>query len=68
MNNNIRIFGLAVLAAAGLSACSDQFLEDKKNYDNVNTGIYDYYEGANARVSDVYSWCLPTTVSGDTWN
>lgn len=68
MNKNIRIFTLAALAVAGLSACSDQFLEDKKNYDNVNAGIYDYYEGANARVSDVYSWCLPTTVSGDTWN
>jgi len=52
----------------GLSSCDDSFLEEKKNYDNVNTGIYNYYEGANGRVSDVYSWCLPTTVSGDTWN
>lgn len=68
MNKNIRIFSLAMLGIVGLSACSDTFLEEKKNYDNVNAGIYDYYEGANARVSDVYSWCLPTTVSGDTWN
>lgn len=58
----------AISCAVALTACSDSFLEEKKNFDNVNAGIYDYYEGANGRVSDVYSWCLPTTVSGDTWN
>ncbi len=62
------IVGATALAAISLTSCSDSFLEEKKNYDNVNTGIYDYYEGANGRVSDVYSWCLPTSISGDTWN
>ena len=51
-------FGLASVLA--LSACSDQFLQDKKNYDNVTSSVYNYMEGANARLNDLYSWCLPT--------
>ena len=47
------------MSAVALSACSDQFLEDKKNYDNVTTDVYNYIEGANARLNDLYSWCLP---------
>lgn len=42
-----------------LSSCSDQFLDDKKNYDNVSNDIYNYYSGADGRVQDVYAWCLP---------
>ena len=44
---------------AAFTACSDQFLEDKKNYDNANTDIYNYVSGCNGRVNDIYSWCLP---------
>ena len=40
-------------------SCSDQFLQDKKNYDNVTTDVYNYVEGANARLNDIYGWCLP---------
>ena len=47
------------MSAVALSACSDQFLQDKKNYDNVTTDVYNYIEGANARLNDLYSWCLP---------
>lgn len=48
------------------TSCSEDFLDDKKNYDNVNTDIYNYYSGADGRVNDIYSWCLPAT--GDmTW-
>ncbi|MDR3119605.1 MAG: RagB/SusD family nutrient uptake outer membrane protein [Mediterranea sp.] len=57
--NTIKLFGCALMAAMVFVSCSDAFLEEKKNYDNVNVGIYDYYSGANARVSDVYSWALP---------
>ena len=74
-NQNIRLFSLLALAAASirreaavaLSSCSDSFLQEKKNYDNVNVDIYNYYEGCNARVSDVYSWCLPDVTSGANW-
>ena len=40
-------------------SCSDQFLQDKRNYDNVTTDVYNYVEGANARLNDIYGWCLP---------
>jgi len=51
-------FGL--VAVLGLASCSDEFLEEKKNYDNVGTEVYNYYSGALGRVNDLYGWCLPT--------
>ena len=58
--NNIFRLGLAGCAVSvALASCSDQFLEDKKNYDNVTTDMYNYIEGANGRLNDLYAWCLP---------
>jgi len=65
--NNIKLLSKALISVLALSSCSDSFLGDKKNYDNVNVGIYDYYTGANARVSDVYSWALPDPNSDANW-
>ena len=53
------LFAGSMLIAATLSSCSDSFLEDKKNYDNTTSEIYDYYSGANARLSDLYQACMP---------
>lgn len=64
---NIKLFSSALVAAFFFASCSDSFLEEKKNYDNVNTGIYNYYSGANARVSDVYAWSLPDPNSNANW-
>lgn len=61
----LSIFGLGVISMMAFTACSDKFLEDKKNYDNVTPDIYNYFEGANARVSDLYAWSLPNTNAGD---
>lgn len=63
MKKNILSYtALALVAGVGLlSSCSDQFLQDKKNYDNATTEIYNYFEGANGRVNDIYSWSLPTS-------
>ena len=55
----IKYFSLGLVSVLGLSACSDQFLEDKKNYDNATTDIYNYLSGCNGRVNDIYGWCLP---------
>ena len=65
--NIIKVFGLGLIASMTITSCSDDFLEEKKNYDNVNTGIYDTEEGCLRRVYDVYSWCLPTVNSDPTW-
>ena len=66
-NNRYKVFGIGLASLLAFSACSDSFLDDKKNYDNVNKDVYNYYEGANARVSDVYSWCLPNTSGTPGW-
>lgn len=55
----IKYFSFGLLSAFALSACSDKFLEEKKNYDNATTDIYNYLSGCNGRVNDIYSWCLP---------
>ncbi|MGN0221927.1 MAG: RagB/SusD family nutrient uptake outer membrane protein [Prevotella sp.] len=66
MKINIRLLSIGLIGTLGLSSCSDSFLEDKKNYDNANKDIYNYYSGANGRLNDIYSWCLPAT-SDQTW-
>jgi hypothetical protein len=66
MKKAIKYFSFGLVSAFALSAGSDQFLQDKKNYDNATTDIYDYLSGCNGRVNDIYSWCLPQT--GDLGN
>lgn len=61
-----KYLGLGLIAAMTFASCSDQFLEDKKNYDNANTDIYNYVSGCNGRLNDIYSWCLPD-VTDMTW-
>lgn len=65
--NIVRLFGIGLVSGLTLISCSDDFLEEKKNYDNVNEGIYDDYAGCQRRVYDVYSWCLPDVNSDVTW-
>ncbi len=55
----IKYISLGLVSVLALSACSDEFLEEKKNYDNATTDIYNYLSGCNGRVNDIYSWCLP---------
>jgi len=61
MKKTIKYFSFGLMSALALSSCSDQFLQDKKNFDNATTDIYNYYSGCIGRVNDIYSWCLPTT-------
>lgn len=63
---NIKYIGLGIAGVLSLASCSDSFLEEKKNYDNVTKEVYNYYEGCDGRVNDVYSWCLPA-VNDQTW-
>ena len=67
MKKTIKYLSIGLTVAVALSSCSDQFLEDKKNYDNAQSDIYNYYSGASARLADLYSWCLPT-VGDVAWN
>ena len=59
MKQTIRYMAFAAVATLLFSACSDDFLAEKRNYDNVNADIYDYVEGCEGRLNDIYAWCLP---------
>ena len=65
--NNSLIFKLFsfCIAALVLTACSEDFLKEKRNYDNVNENIYDYVEGCEGRLNDIYAWCLPVVSDVD---
>ncbi|MDR0541302.1 MAG: RagB/SusD family nutrient uptake outer membrane protein [Dysgonamonadaceae bacterium] len=62
---NKLVFGAACLAGIILwTGCSDEFLREKKNYDNLTPEIYNDYMGAKLRVDDVYLRLLPNANSG----
>lgn len=67
--NNKNIFSKALALttiAMSLTACSDSFLEEKKNYGNFNqTTAYSDYNGAQERLNNLYYWLLPISRSGD---
>lgn len=54
-----KYLSLALLACGMLSSCSDDFLQDKKNYDSVNEEAYNHYSGASGRLDQIYAVCLP---------
>ena len=56
MKQIIKFFSIGLTAALAFTSCSDKFLEDKKNYDNAQSDIYNFYSGASARLADLYSW------------
>lgn len=67
--NNIYKYGKVALMAAvafGMTACSDDFLEDKKNYGNFNgTNVYGSVLGAEERINTLYFSMLPMAGQGD---
>ncbi len=70
MKNLYKITSIAVMATAMIfsSSCSDQFLQDKKNYGNFGEEIYDSYVGAQSRVNTLYNYLLPSSTGSIAWN
>ena len=64
---NIKFVGVAMLAAVAMTSCSDSFLEEKQNFEQVGSEVYNDIEGVAGRVNDVYQWCLPTPNSRQLW-
>ncbi|KAB5135994.1 RagB/SusD family nutrient uptake outer membrane protein, partial [Bacteroides thetaiotaomicron] len=64
---NILIISVAFMASTVFTSCSDQFLQDKKNYDSASADSYNYFSGALGRVADIYAWCLPDVRSNPSW-
>lgn len=65
--NSKLVLGLVLTSAAALAACSDDFLQEKRNYDTENKEIYNYYSSANARISDLYQACNPNIQASRTY-
>ena len=53
------VLGLVLTSAVALTACSDDFLKNKKNYDTETRDIYNYYESAQSRINDLYQQSMP---------
>ncbi len=66
-NKNIYAAALVLSSMAlGVTSCSDEFLEEKKNYGNFNqTTAYSDYNGAQERLNNLYYWILPVSDGGD---
>lgn len=63
----ITLFGIGVVSALAFTSCSDDFLEDKKNYDYTTSEIYNTPEGCQGRLNEIYRLCLPDVNSNPTW-
>ena len=68
MKTTIKYFSICLLSAMAMTACSDKFLEDKTNFEKVGEAVYSNFDGANARLNDIYQLCLPSVNSGLSWN
>lgn len=66
-SKNIKLFGVAIIASLAFTSCSDQFLQDKKNYDQASEDVYNYLSGATGRVNDIYWFCLPDVNGSPSW-
>ncbi len=62
MNTKIYKYGGLVIAGVmALTACSDDFLKEKKNYGNFDSSnTYGSVDAATERLNNVYFWLLPT--------
>ena len=56
----IKYISFALLLAANLTGCSDQFLEDKREYGTYDESlVYENFETAEQRVNYLYQLLLP---------
>lgn len=68
MSNILKLNKAVVIAVAtlGMTACSDDFLKEKKNYGSFSdSDVYSSYDGALERVNTLYFSQLPLSSGGD---
>lgn len=63
----VTLFGIGIVSALAFTSCSDEFLEDKKNYDYTTNEIYDTPEGCQGRLNEIYRLCLPDVNGSPSW-
>lgn len=59
--------GVLLASATLMASCSDEFLQEKANFDNTTNEIYNYYSGCNNRLSDLYQACNPNIQATRGW-
>lgn len=60
---------VALMTTATLfSACSDEFLQEKRNYGNFTEAIFDDYQGSKGRVDYLYYILLPSATASITFD
>lgn len=64
MNNILKKGLLAIAVFPLITSCSDQFLQDKEDYNGFNEEIYDNLETATAKVDYMYYLLLPSGTTG----
>ena len=67
MKTTFKYIGLSLMTVTGLVSCSDGFLDDKRDFDQVGVEIYDNYAGADLRVLSAYGTCLPNPSAVADW-
>lgn len=67
MKKTMNYIGAVLLAGLTLVSCSDEFLQEKKNYDQTDSQAYNYETGISGRVSDIYKWSQPDVASDASW-
>ncbi|MDE6812536.1 MAG: RagB/SusD family nutrient uptake outer membrane protein, partial [Duncaniella sp.] len=55
---------ITAAACLALASCSDDFMKEMKPYDKTTTVAYNYPEGANGRLQDLYMLALPYHYNG----
>ena len=63
----ITLAGIGIMSALAFTSCSDEFLEEKKNYDYTTSGIYNTPEGCQGRLNEIYRLCLPDVNGSPSW-
>ncbi|WP_372772603.1 RagB/SusD family nutrient uptake outer membrane protein [Mangrovibacterium sp.] len=63
----ITYLGAILLVTLLSSGCSDQFLQDKKDFTNTTDDVFNYYSGALGRINDLYTDILPNSTSEITY-
>lgn len=57
-----------LFSAACITSCSDEFLEEKKNFDAVDVAdAYNNIDGAKGRLSDAIVLCMPDVNGAPSW-
>ncbi len=55
---------ITAAACLAFSSCSDDFMKNMENFESTTPEAYNYYEGANGRLQDLYMLSLPYHYNG----